>query len=281
MAEGPPGIHPLSAPPSLLRRLLSRSRRQLVLGALAVVLVAAVVTGVALAATTAAGNGPVYVRGAVAADVGLCSEMGVDVMRQGGNAVDAAITTTLCVGLVNAQSSGIGGGGFMVVYNATTGVGTTIDFRETAPAAATQDMYTSSPACLAGGDADRCPSRFGGLSVAVPAELRGLEKAWQMFGRLPWSQLVTPVADLAESGFEVSAYTAESVAGRCVCVSHQAWAPLLPSRRCLRLSVLRALKLCSCPRRMHPAWTSSKRPPARRWPTFSFRAARLCARAPP
>jgi gamma-glutamyltranspeptidase len=151
---------------------------------------------------------------AVAADNQLCSEIGVSILRQNGSAVDAAIATTLCIGVVHPQSSGIGGGGFMLVYD--KGSVRTINFRETAPAAASQDMYTGFNDCLStdnGGqqDTSRCQSRLGGLAVAVPGELRGLEAAHKLYGVLPWYDVVSPVATLCREGFPVSGALASSI----------------------------------------------------------------------
>ena len=115
MGTSAPDHHPPSSPPTILQRILPHSRRRLLLWGLVTVLAVSAVAGVALAATASGRGTPVYTHGAVAADVRVCSEMGVAIMQKGGNAVDAAVTTTLCVGVVNAQSSGIGGGGFMVV----------------------------------------------------------------------------------------------------------------------------------------------------------------------
>ena len=80
--------------------------------------------------------------GGVATDAPVCSDMSADILRKGGSAVDATITAMLCVGVVHAESSGIGGGGFMVIRD-TNGSVVAINFRETAPAAATVDMYHS------------------------------------------------------------------------------------------------------------------------------------------
>lgn len=112
-------------------------------------------------------------------------------MKDHGNAVDAAVATTLCSGVMNMFSSGIGGGGFMTirigrgqVYN--------IDFRETAPGLANATMYGSDPNT----------SLYGGLAVGIPGELRGLEEAHKRWGKLPWKRLVTPSVKLAK-GFTV------------------------------------------------------------------------------
>ncbi|KZP17923.1 hypothetical protein FIBSPDRAFT_864277 [Athelia psychrophila] len=124
--------------------------------------------------------------GAVAAENGRCSIMGVDVLKDGGNAVDAAVATTLCTGVVNMFSSGIGGGGFMTIRVPVW----TIDFREAAPRLANASMYKSDPAT----------SMFGGLAVGVPGELRALAEAHARWGsgNVSWARLVRPSARLAE-----------------------------------------------------------------------------------
>ncbi|KAF8502165.1 gamma-glutamyltranspeptidase [Russula emetica] len=136
--------------------------------------------------------------GAVASENVLCSNIGVEILKEGGNAVDAAVATTFCIGVVNMFSSGIGGGGFMVVRlppsapNGTSEVWN-IDFRETAPALANATMYEKHP----------MKARFSGLAVAVPGEVRGLAEAHMRWGKLPWLRLVQPSADLA-AGWAVS-----------------------------------------------------------------------------
>lgn len=87
-----------------------------------------------------AGNGN-YTNGAVATDAGKCSEIGRDILKKGGSAVDAAIASSLCIGVVNMHSAGIGGGAFMLVYNKANGTAETLDYREEAPKLATQDMF--------------------------------------------------------------------------------------------------------------------------------------------
>eukprot|EP00056_Hartaetosiga_gracilis_P006096 m.92982 g.92982 ORF g.92982 m.92982 type:complete len:635 (-) comp12377_c0_seq1:172-2076(-) len=151
--------------------------------------------------------------GAVAADAAECSTIGVNVLRDGGNAVDAAVATALCLGVVHGESSGLGGGGFLLVYNATTRESSVIDFRETAPMAADTYMYTHDSTCTSD-DADErrlCSSRLGGLASGVPGELRGLETAWTMFGRSNWTELVLPSVKLARDGFTISKHTADSI----------------------------------------------------------------------
>ena len=139
--------------------------------------------------------------GAVAADHGTCSQMGVDRLKDGGNAVDAAVTTALCLGVVRPFSSGLGGGGFMLVSLAN-GTDAVIDAREEAPAAATERMYVGTPEA----------ALTGGLAVAVPSELQGLRMAWERYGAAPWRDNVLPVAALAEGGFAVDAEVADAIA---------------------------------------------------------------------
>ena len=163
------------------------------------------------------GDNQPYQHAAVAADAAACSQVGVDVLKKGGSAVDAAVASMFCVGVVNLHSTGIGGGGFMVYYNATSRKSTFIDYSEVAPRAATLNMFTNvssttgklnctHPPSLRAGLARTTPNSFstGGLAVAVPGELKGLEKAWRMFGRLPWAELVQPSIDIARKGFNVS-----------------------------------------------------------------------------
>ena len=85
-------------------------------------------------------GGP-YKHAAVASDAGPCSHIGKEILQKNGSAVDSAIATILCVGVINMHSTGIGGGGFMLVYNRSGQVAEVFDFRETAPARATEDMF--------------------------------------------------------------------------------------------------------------------------------------------
>jgi gamma-glutamyltranspeptidase/glutathione hydrolase len=132
------------------------------------------------------------------------AEAGRTILRAGGSAVDAAIAVQLVLTLVEPQSSGIGGGAFMLVYDAPdiarAGDITAYEGRETAPAAATPDMFLN-----ANGRAESfANSGAGGLSVGVPGALRMLELAHREHGRLPWAELFTPAIALAENGFAVS-----------------------------------------------------------------------------
>ncbi|ELR05167.1 hypothetical protein VC83_03809 [Pseudogymnoascus destructans] len=132
-------------------------------------------------------------RGAVASESSICSSIGIDLIRRGGNAADAAVGTTLCVGVIGMYHSGIGGGGFMLVRS-ETGEYEDVDFRETAPAAAYEDMYANfTIGSIVGGDAS-----------GVPGELKGFEYVHKKYGKLPWAMVVMPAAEVAERGFPVT-----------------------------------------------------------------------------
>ncbi|KAL2479941.1 Gamma-glutamyltranspeptidase 3 [Abeliophyllum distichum] len=138
----------------------------------------------------------------VAADDGRCSEIGISVLKLGGHAVDATVATALCLGVVNPMSSGIGGGGFMVVLSSSTSTAQAFDLRETAPAAASQNMY----------DNNAKTKYEGALSMGVPGEIAGLHVAWLKYGRLPWKTLVEPAIKFAKQGFEVFPYLGSAIA---------------------------------------------------------------------
>ncbi|KAK1991084.1 gamma-glutamyltransferase 1 [Colletotrichum falcatum] len=130
--------------------------------------------------------------GAVASEADICSRIGADLLKKGGNAADATVGTVLCVGVVGMYHSGIGGGGFMLVRS-PDGDYEFIDFRETAPAAAFEDMYKNNTRA----------SMYGGLASGVPGELRGLEYLHNKYGKLPWATVVRPAARVARRGFRV------------------------------------------------------------------------------
>ncbi|KAL9376646.1 hypothetical protein Peur_030766 [Populus x canadensis] len=141
-------------------------------------------------------------QGVVAADDARCSEIGASMLRQGGHAVDAAVSTALCVGVVNPVGSGIGGGAFMIVRSSSTSKTQAYDMRETAPGAASQNMY-----------ANNLNNKYSGaLSMGVPGEIAGLHEAWLQHGRLNWRTLFQPAIKLARDGFVVAPYLASSIA---------------------------------------------------------------------
>ncbi|QCN95202.1 gamma-glutamyltransferase [Azospirillum argentinense] len=136
----------------------------------------------------------------VAAANPLAAEAGREILRAGGSAVDAAIAVQLVLNLVEPQSSGVGGGAFLVHYDAATKAVTSLDGRETAPAAATPERFLG---------ADGKPMPFydavvGGRSVGVPGTVLLLEHAHRTHGKLPWPRLFERAIALAETGFTVS-----------------------------------------------------------------------------
>ena len=141
------------------------------------------------------GTSLVTPRVAVAADHAIASRVGGEVLRRGGNAVDAAVAVGLTLGVVNPFASGLGGGGFLLVRTAEGEV-EALDFREAAPGAAHRDMY------VVDGEVDRALSLVGGLAVGVPGEAAGWWAVHERYGRLPWADVVAPALSLARDGFE-------------------------------------------------------------------------------
>ncbi|PAV74239.1 hypothetical protein WR25_03914, partial [Diploscapter pachys] len=139
-----------------------------------------------------------FERAAATTDNGVCSKIAGDILKKGGNAVDASIAGMFCLGVVNPQSSGLGGGFLMTFYNRTAGKCFAIDAREAAPGKAYRDMFV--------GDSDG--SKYGFKAAGVPGELAGY---WMMYtrfgsGRVPWKTLVEPAINLARNGHPVSEY---------------------------------------------------------------------------
>jgi len=121
----------------------------------------------------------------------VASEIGVEVLRRGGNAVDAAVATHFALAVVNPEAGNIGGGGFMVIRMAD-GQTAALDFREKAPLRATRDMFLDDRGALT----DR--SQIGHLAAGVPGSVAGMWETHQRFGSLPWVELVQPAVNLAE-----------------------------------------------------------------------------------
>ena len=137
------------------------------------------------------------------------AEAGLEMMRAGGSAVDAAIATQMVLGLVEPESSGIGGGAFMLVYNPKTKHTTSFDGREMAPVSATPGMFLDA-AGQARTKADAIP---GGLSVGIPGVVKMLWLAHEKYGKLPWAKLFEPAIKLAEDGFPVGPKLARTIKG--------------------------------------------------------------------
>lgn len=136
----------------------------------------------------------------VAAANPLAAEAGRKVIADGGNAIDALVAVQTVLGLVEPQSSGLGGGGFLVYYDAAANKLTTFDGRETAPMEATPKLFL---------DDSGQPLKFldaviGGRSVGTPGTVRLLSDVHQKYGKTPWPELFKPAEKLATDGFQVS-----------------------------------------------------------------------------
>jgi gamma-glutamyltranspeptidase / glutathione hydrolase len=137
-----------------------------------------------------AASGQAFRNGVVAVANPYGAQAGAKILEQGGNAIDAAVAIAYALNVVEPQSAGIGGGGFMMVHLARTGKTITIDTREKAPAAATRDMFVGVPT----------PSQQG-VAVGVPGMVRGTALAVEKYGRLKLSQVMQPAIKLADEGF--------------------------------------------------------------------------------
>lgn len=129
------------------------------------------------------------------------TKIGVDIIKQGGNAIDAAVAAGFALGICEPQSSGIGGGGFMVIRFAKTGETKFIDFREIAPKNATPDMWKEDK----DGNVIGNEKVVGGKSIGVPGEVKGMLYALEKYGTMPREKVMQPAIDLAENGYKVSA----------------------------------------------------------------------------
>ncbi|HEY6092326.1 MAG TPA: gamma-glutamyltransferase [Gemmatimonadales bacterium] len=121
----------------------------------------------------------------------LASAAGVEVLKEGGNAIDAAVAVAFALEVVLPDAGNIGGGGF-IVHRTAAGEVTALDYREAAPAAATHDMYLDA----AGNPTDK--SVVGHLAAGVPGSVAGLHEAWKRYGKLPWAALIAPAIRLAQ-----------------------------------------------------------------------------------
>jgi gamma-glutamyltranspeptidase/glutathione hydrolase len=153
------------------------------------------------------GRGAAGANGVVAAAKPEASLVGIEIFKMGGNAVDAAVATGFALGVLEPNASGIGGGGFMTIKMAGMKEAVVIDFRPTAPAAATPDMYKLDERGRPAGNA----SVEGGLASAVPGEVRGLLYALENYGskKLTRAQVLQPAIDWAERGVPVTANLAQ------------------------------------------------------------------------
>ena len=167
------------------------------------------------AGTTAFGNEHVHTggrdaigeNGVVATGREDATRIGIDILKAGGNAIDAAVAIGFALGVSEQQSSGIGGGGFMTVRFAETGEVVFIDFRDISGAAARLDMYE----VLENGQVKDQANKIGALSVAVPGEVKGMLYALDTYGTMDRKTVMQPAIDMAENGFEVSKITSRDI----------------------------------------------------------------------
>ncbi len=181
---------------------LAGVRRRLILGALCASFLATLVP-VAEARSVAARAR----QGMVISQNVIASEVGAAVLREGGNAVDAAVATAFALAVTHPTAGNIGGGGFLVWRPSDGGAPLAYDFREMAPAAATPDMWLDE-----NGEYSFEIHHLSHRAVGVPGTVAGLRLAWEQQGSLPWERLVRPAVDLARDGFEVSHGLAGSLA---------------------------------------------------------------------
>jgi len=145
------------------------------------------------------GRTPIYAKnGMVSSASKLASEVGAETLRQGGNAVDAAVATAFALAVTWPSAGNIGGGGFLV-YHGDDGEATTFDFREKAPMAATERMYLGLDGAVVNNS-----NHFGPLAVGVPGTVAGLYLAHSRLGSLPWEDLVQPAVELAREGIPIT-----------------------------------------------------------------------------
>ncbi|KAG8565311.1 hypothetical protein GDO81_012799 [Engystomops pustulosus] len=144
------------------------------------------------------GDPQIFHQGAVVSDASHCTALGIEVLENRGSSVDAAIATSLCLGIVNPHTSGIGGGGVMLVHDIRNNLTEVIDFRETAPSGIHNDFL-------------QYWKHKPGLLVAIPGMLKGLAKAHSMYGKLPWLDIILKVEKVASGGFNTTHDLAKAI----------------------------------------------------------------------
>ncbi len=186
----------------------TRALSTLVKHAGCVVLAASVALAWSSVALVGASRDPVRApHGMVGSTSEIASRVGIEIMKKGGNAVDAAVAVGFALAVVHPQAGNIGGGGLMLIRFAD-GRETAIDYREVAPGKATRDMFLDDK-----GEPVTERSLVGPLAAGVPGSVAGLAYAQKKYGRLTWADVVMPAVALAESGFEVSWALADSLQG--------------------------------------------------------------------
>ncbi|WP_299860933.1 gamma-glutamyltransferase [uncultured Hoeflea sp.] len=152
---------------------------------------------------------PVWARDAmVSVQEAVAAEIGLQILKDGGNAVDAGVAVALALAVTLPRAGNLGGGGFMIVHDAASGETKAIDYREMAPSSATRDMYLD-----AEGNADSNLSRFHGLAVGVPGTVAGMQLALETYGTMTLAEAAAPAIKLAGDGITVTADLADSLKG--------------------------------------------------------------------
>lgn len=150
---------------------------------------------------------PVWAKnGMVATQEALASDIGLKILKDGGNAVDAGVAVGFALAVTLPRAGNIGGGGFMMIYDAKQGKTVALDYREKAPSSASRDMYLDED-----GNAVSDLSRYHGLAIGVPGTVAGLLKALEDHGTMSRGQVMAPAIALAENGIEVTAGLSESL----------------------------------------------------------------------
>ena len=148
-------------------------------------------------------------KGMVVSQRMIASEVGAEMLKKGGNAVDAAVATGLALAVVLPRAGNLGGGGFMVVYLKEEDKTIAIDYREKAPSAATRDLFLDE-----NGDYDRKKAQFSLLSAGVPGSVAGFHHALTKYGTLSWQEVLEPAIRLAEEGFVIPHDLANTLASK-------------------------------------------------------------------
>lgn len=152
---------------------------------------------------------PVFAtNGMVATQEAMATQIGLDVLQNGGNAIDAGVAVGFALAVTLPRAGNLGGGGFMIIHSASSGETVALDFREMAPAAAFRDMYLDED-----GNAVAERSRFTYLAAGVPGSVAGLALAAERYGTMPLADLIAPAIELAENGMTVSPDLSNSLAG--------------------------------------------------------------------
>ena len=164
-------------------------------------------------AQTQSGRDAIGTQGMVAAAHPLAAQVGVDILKAGGNAIDAAVAVGFSLSMLEPNASGLGGGGLMLIRLADSGKVIFMDFRERAPAAASPDMFELDEDGNVKPDARGFdPMVHGGRSIAVPGEVAGLLMALEKYGSMTREQVIQPAIDYAENGVQVSTVLANIIA---------------------------------------------------------------------